>query len=113
MGASDDSHSDSDDSAKDGIFVKKGKTIADEEKRLKQQFKEQAVASDSGDDLLVKKPKRKDSSASSQEAAPEPEEEGERLVTDKDLLARFYGDNSSLDPTERFLRNYILNEGWR
>ena len=35
------------------------------------------------------------------------------LVTDKEVLARFYGDNDKLDPQEKFLRSYILNEGWR
>ena len=36
-----------------------------------------------------------------------------KLVTDTELLARFYGDNDELDHNERFLRNYILNEGWK
>ena len=36
-----------------------------------------------------------------------------KLVTDQELLARFYGQNETLDPTDRFLRNYILNEGWK
>ena len=37
-----------------------------------------------------------------------------KLVTDTELLARFYGDNEDeLDHREKFLRNYILNEGWK
>ena len=37
-----------------------------------------------------------------------------KLVTDTELLARFYGDNEDeLDHKEKFLRNYILNEGWK
>lgn len=36
-----------------------------------------------------------------------------KLVTDVDLLKRFYGDNASLDPADKFLRNYILLEGWK
>ena len=43
---------------------------------------------------------------------PEPES-NKHLVTDKDLLARFYGNDGNLDESERFLRNYILNEGWK
>ena len=36
-----------------------------------------------------------------------------KLVTDKELLARFYGKEANLDEDEKFLRNYILNEGWK
>ena len=36
-----------------------------------------------------------------------------RLVTDKELLSRFYGNEGDLDRTDKFLRNYILQEGWR
>ena len=37
-----------------------------------------------------------------------------KLVTDTELLARFYGDNvDELDHKEKFLRDYILNEGWK
>ena len=35
------------------------------------------------------------------------------LVTDTDLLKRFYGDESKLDSTDKFLRNYILLECWK
>lgn len=37
-----------------------------------------------------------------------------KLVTDTELLARFYGENDGeLDHAEKFLKNYILNEGWK
>ena len=36
-----------------------------------------------------------------------------KLVTDVDLLKRFYGDNAQLDSADKFLRNYILLEGWK
>jgi protein KRI1 len=36
-----------------------------------------------------------------------------KLVTDTELLARFYGEDDELDHNEKFLRNYILNEGWK
>ncbi len=37
-----------------------------------------------------------------------------KLVTDTELLSRYYGENEEeLDPNERFLRSYILNEGWK
>ena len=35
------------------------------------------------------------------------------LITDKELLARFYGHDSELNAEEKFLRSYILNEGWK
>ena len=35
------------------------------------------------------------------------------MVTDKDLLKRFYGDESQLDQTDKFLRNYILLQCWK
>ena len=28
-------------------------------------------------------------------------------------MKRFYGKNDELDPTDKFLRNYILMEGWK
>jgi len=34
-------------------------------------------------------------------------------VTDKELLARFYGNDNDLNAEDKFLRNYILNEGWK
>lgn len=36
-----------------------------------------------------------------------------KLVTDVDLLKRFYGNDKQLDNTDKFLRNYILLEGWK
>lgn len=36
-----------------------------------------------------------------------------KLVTDTELLARFYGNDDELDHKEKFLRSYILNEGWK
>lgn len=29
------------------------------------------------------------------------------------MLARFYGDDSAIDKSDKFLRQYILNEGWK
>jgi hypothetical protein len=36
-----------------------------------------------------------------------------KLVTDEDLLKRFWGNDNQLDQTDKFLRNYILLEGWK
>lgn len=36
-----------------------------------------------------------------------------KLVTDTELLARFYGEDDALDHNEKFLKSYILNEGWK
>ncbi len=35
------------------------------------------------------------------------------LVTDTELLKRFWGDDNKLDTHDKFLRNYILLEGWK
>lgn len=35
------------------------------------------------------------------------------LVTDTELLKRFWGDDHKLDTHDKFLRNYILLEGWK
>jgi len=94
--------------------VKKGKglTIAEEQRRLKDDFKAVAEKDDTDDELLVKKSKHKNSDSDEQmEEAPEPV--NKHLVTDTELLARFYGGDDKLDASERFLRNYILNEGWK
>ena len=52
-----------------------------------------------------------------QDEAKEREDKSEgkemQLVTDNELLARFYGNDVDLDDGEKFLRSYILNEGWK
>ena len=47
------------------------------------------------------------------ETRDDPKDKEMKLVTDKELLARFYGKEADLDEDEKFLRNYILNEGWK
>lgn len=92
------------------------------------EFQEKAQVSDSDpDDLFTKKPSKKskrneesdsDSSDSSSEEKLKPKKKqtsGKEmsLVTDTELLARFYAKDDTLDESEKFLRNYILNEGWK
>lgn len=36
-----------------------------------------------------------------------------QLVTDTELMKRFWGDDKKLDKNDKFLRNYILLEGWK
>jgi len=109
-----DGASASDSESDTNVFKKKGQglTIAEEQRRLKQEFKAGAQENDSADDLLVKKPRRRDDS-DSDTPMEEPEDDNKHLVTDHELLARFYGADDKLDHQERFLRNYILNEGWK
>lgn len=87
-------------------------------------FEEAAGGKESDDDGFVMRKDRKhrkdsaEAEAEQSSSEAEPESKGKtprvaRLVTDKELLARFYGDDSNLDKTEKFLRNYILEEGWR
>lgn len=55
-------------------------TLAEEQRRIKQDFKKVAEDSNSGDDLLVKKPRRHDSD--SDEPLEEAPEDNKHLVTD-------------------------------
>jgi protein KRI1 len=80
---------------------------------LKADFKSAAQASDSDEGGFVVKGKRKDLSDSEPDEKEADEGTTGRLVTDKELLARFYGEEKSLDKSDRFLRNYILQEGWK
>ena len=47
------------------------------------------------------------------DSAPGKKQEQVKLVTDTELLARFYGNDDELDHKDKFLRSYILNEGWK
>lgn len=109
------------------VFSKKNKnkeTIHEEEQRLKKEFK-QAAEEESEDEGFIQK-KEQDDEEEVDEQLEKIEEmkleqilsKGKKkkemmLVTDVDLLKRFYGDNSNLDQADKFLRNYILLEGWK
>lgn len=52
--------------------------------------------------------------AQEEDKEPEKGKKEMKLVTDTELLSRFYGEHEEeLDHNEKFLRNYILNEGWK
>ena len=77
---------------------------------------------DDADDFLKVKKRDRSDSQSDGEASVEETKSGAKkggkkemkLVTDTELLARYYGENEEeLDANERFLRSYILNEGWK
>ena len=36
-----------------------------------------------------------------------------KLITDEEVMKRFWGDDKKLDSNDKFLRNYILLEGWK
>ena len=89
----------------------KGETKFEEQARLKAEFKQQAEASED-DDILVKKTKEDYSSSDEEERAPT--KKAMNLDTDKDILQQLYGqDEKGLDNTDRFLRDFILKEGWK
>jgi hypothetical protein len=81
---------------------------------IKDEFKRQAKLADSSDseDLLVKKKVQRESDDDLVPKKRETKKEA-KLITDKELLARFYGQDHELNAEEKFLRNYILNEGWK
>jgi len=81
---------------KSDLFTKKGVTLIDQQNAIKDEFKRQAgltEVSDSDDLLIKKKVQREDS----EEYVPKKEKKLEaKLVTDKELLARFYGQENEL-----------------
>lgn len=82
--------------------------------QIKDEFKRQAKLADSdSDDLLVKKKVQRDEESDHEPAKKKQVKKEAKLVTDKELLARFYGNDQELNAGEKFLRNYILNEGWK
>ena len=108
------------------LFEKIGVPYTEQEFKDKQDFKEKAFAADeegSEDEFLVQK-KKKDVDSESEESTGEEKTKKKKqikddkpqemkLVTDTELLSRFYGKDSELDEGEKFLRNYILHEGWK
>ena len=82
---------------KSDLFTKKGVTLVDQQNAIKDEFKRQAgmaEVSDSDDLLVKKKVQREDSE---EEYVPKKEKKREaKLVTDKELLARFYGQENEL-----------------
>jgi len=128
-------HGDQDSSDDDQMFTNKplkgGETLFEEEQRLKREFKEKArieePAEESDEDFLKKK--RNEESGAEEDSIPEDIENLKpdkvlkvakkkikkelKMETDMDLLKRFYGDESQLDSTDKFLRNYILLQCWK
>jgi hypothetical protein len=97
----------------------------EEERRLKKEFKQAANAEESDDGFVLKKAQ----DSSEDEGIPEDLENLKpekvlkvalkkakkelKMETDTDLLKRFYGDETKLDSTDKFLRNYILLQCWK
>lgn len=118
--------SSSDDEMQNIFMRKKGQkeTLREEEDRLKKEFKQAADREDDDDDFLKKVGNDSEEDQEDEEDIPEDLEALKvdkvltvaqkkakkelNLVTDQDLLKRFYGDESQLDKTDKFLRNYIL-----
>ena len=109
------------------LFEKIGVPYTEQEHMDKEEFMQKAFVDDgegSEDDFLKQKPKGaetdsdeesdKDEGKKKDRKKPQEAEQKEmKLVTDTELLSRFYGKESELDEGEKFLRNYILHEGWK
>ncbi|CDW72271.1 zz domain protein [Stylonychia lemnae] len=129
--------SSSDDEKNSNLFKKKKgqvETLAEEETRLKNEFKKAAKVDgkqkakpddeESEDDFLKKKNSEEDENDEEipdnieglklDEILKKKKKKKEmNLVTDQELLQRFWGDDAKLDSKDKFLRNYILLEGWK
>ena len=100
--------------AKSDLFQTKGVPLFEQQMQIKDEFKRQAKLADSdSDNLLVKKKVQRDEESDHEPAKKKQVKKEAKLVTDKELLARFYGNDQELNAGEKFLRNYILNEGWK
>ncbi|KAL4456193.1 hypothetical protein ABPG74_014154 [Tetrahymena malaccensis] len=103
----------------------KGETIAEEQKRLKDEFKNAAkkVESESeedeeADDIFTQKKKsiqqiedeNKEYSKFLEKVKRKKQKKGKEH--DVEVLQNFWGDANKLDDTDKFLRKYILTKGW-
>jgi protein KRI1 len=105
------------------LFQKGNKeTMAEEEARIKAEFKKAAAgetssshsSSASDNDILIKKNKSNHGQEDSeQEEAPKSRIKEMQLQTDEDILKQIYGNDKNMDKTDKFLRNFILSEGWK
>ncbi len=101
----------------------------EEERRLKKEFKIAADAESDEDGGFILKKAKEEESEEEVESIPEDIENLKpekvlkvaqkkakkelKMETDTDLLKRFYGDETKLDSTDKFLRNYILLQCWK
>ncbi|EAR96396.3 KRI1 family carboxy-terminal protein (macronuclear) [Tetrahymena thermophila SB210] len=104
----------------------KGETIAEEQKRLKDEFKNAAKKVESDDDeeeeeadaIFTQKKKslqqiedeNKEYSKFLEKVKRKKQRKGKEQ--DVEVLQNFWGDASKLDDTDKFLRKYILTKGW-
>lgn len=104
------------------MFQKRGdkETLAEEEARIKDEFKRAHAQGSEGSDgedggFLVTKPKILDDEESAdggKKASKKKQGREFNMPTDVDILNQLYG-GDGLDRSEKFLRNYIFKEGWK
>ena len=89
--------------------------MAEEEARIKAEFKKAAKKDDSdSDDFMVKKKGTEDIEPLAAPSASKKQFNTLNLQSDKDVLQQIYGgDDSNIDNTDKFLRSYIFSEGWK
>jgi hypothetical protein len=70
------------------------------------------------DDLFVKKGGKNQEGDGEEDEVPgekkiEKLKKKLNLQTDQDVLAQMFGGKDNLDKTDKFLRDYVMNEGWK
>lgn len=116
----DEDASDSEDNQARDMFKKKRgdkETLAEEEARIKDEFKKAHKQDDGSggeeDDFFVKRAGQEDQDDSSDNGNNQKRKGGKEMnmQSDTDILNSMYG--GELSKTDKFLRNYIFNEGWK
>lgn len=89
-----------------------GETPFDEQQRLKREFKDAAgIENDEEDGDLFKVKKQAPKLVEDENTALKKQIAKQRSNKDAEILEQFWGDESKLDDTDKFLRKFILTNG--
>ncbi len=87
-------------------------TAADEQARLKREFKA-AISGQEDISLTKKETTQQEMDVEDMEYDKFIKQQRSKQLGEKEVLKRFWGQDSKLSKEDQFLRNYILAEGWK